>query len=364
MSEPRIEKRPFGTLSDGTPVDLYTLESAGGLSVGITTYGGTVVSILAPDAAGRRADVVLGFDGVAGYAQKTNPYFGSIIGRVGNRISRGRFTLDGTAYTLARNDGENHLHGGVARTFDKVVWSARPFTTPAGPALELTYLSPDGEEGYPGSLSVTVVYTVAGDALHIAYAATTDRPTHVNLTNHSYFNLEGEGTGNVLDHEVQLFASRVTAVGPGLIPTGELRSVEGTPFDFRTPRRVGDGIGAGDPMIKLALGFDGAGGYDHNWVLDQTGASPWPCARVVAPRSGRAMEVRTTEPGVQFYTGNFLDGTLRGKGGKLYAHRGGLCLETQHFPDSPNRPEFPSTVLRPGEKYATSTSYRFLTERK
>jgi aldose 1-epimerase len=363
MSESRIEKRPFGTLPDGTPVDLYTLESAQ-LSVGVATYGGTVVSLLAPDAGGRRADVVLGFDDVAGYLQKSNPYFGSIIGRVGNRISRGRFTLDGAACTLARNDGENHLHGGVARSFDKVVWSARPFTSPRGPALELTFLSRDGEEGYPGNLSVTVVYTVAGETLQIDYAATTDRPTHVNLTNHSYFNLEGEGSGSIVDHVVQIHAARTTAVGPGLIPTGALRDVAGTPFDFRTPRRVGEGIGADDPEIKLARGFDGAGGYDHNWVLDQAGAPPWPCARVVAPRSGRVMEVRTAEPGVQFYTGNFLDGTLRGKGGKIYGHRAGLCLETQHFPDTPNRPEFPSTVLRPGEKYATTTSYRFTTEKR
>lgn len=363
MSEPRIEKRPFGKLPDGTPVDLYTLDAAG-LSARITTYGGTVVSLLAPDAAGARADVVLGFDDVAGYVQKSNPYFGAIIGRVGNRIGKGRFTLDGTEYTLPRNDGENTLHGGVARTFDKVVWSARPFTAPAGPALELTYLSRDGEEGFPGSLAVTVVYTVAGDALQIDYTATTDRATHVNLTNHAYFNLEGEGSGSIVDHEVQIHASRLTAVGPGLIPTGELRGVEGTPFDFRTPRRVGDRIGADDPVIKLARGFDGAGGYDHNWVLDRTGSAPGPCARVVAPRSGRVMEVRTTEPGVQFYTGNFLDGSLRGKGGKVYGHRSGLCLETQHFPDSPNRPEFPSTVLRPGEKYTSTTIYRFAAEKR
>jgi aldose 1-epimerase len=364
MPEPRIEKRPFGTLPDGTPVDLYTLESAAGLAVDIATYGGTVVSILAPDAGGQRADVVLGFDGVAGYLQKSNPYFGCLVGRVGNRIARGRFTLDGTEYTLARNDGENHLHGGVARTFDKVVWNARPFTAPEGPALELAYLSKDGEEGYPGNLSVTVVYTVAGGALRIDYSAITDRPTHVNLTNHTYFNLEGEGSGTILDHEVQLHASRMTAVGPGLIPTGEIRSVEGTPFDFRSPRRVGVGIGAADPQLALADGFDHSGGYDHNWVLDRSGAPPWACARVVAPRSGRVMEVRTTEPGVQFYTGNFLDGTLRGKGGKIYAHRGGLCLETQHFPDTPNRPEFPTTVLRPGERYVTTTIYRFAAERR
>ncbi len=358
MPEPRIDKRPFGALPDGTPIDLYTLESSSGLSVSITTYGAAVVSLFAADASGRREDVVLGFDDLAGYARRTNPYFGCIVGRVGNRIAEGRFTLDGTAYTLARNDGENHLHGGVTRSFDRVVWKARPFTAPAGPALELAYLSPDGEEGYPGNLSVTVVYTVAGDALQIDYAASTDRPTHVNLTNHAYFNLEGEGGGTILDHEVLIHAGRLTVVGPGLIPTGEIRSVEGTPFDFRTPRRIGDRIDTDDPQMNLA------GGYDHNWVLDRAGAPPWPCALVKAPRSGRVMEVFTTEPGVQFYTGNFLDGTLRGKGGRIYPRRSGLCLETQHYPDSPNRPEFPTTVLRPGGKYATSTIYRFSAEKR
>jgi aldose 1-epimerase len=314
-----------------------------------------VVSLHAPDARGATADVVLGFDDLAGYLQKANPYFSSIIGRYGNRIGKGRFTLDGKEYTLARNDGENHLHGGL-RSFDKVVWAARTFTSPAGPALELTYRSRDGEEGYPGNLSVTVLYTVAGNALQIDYAASTDAPTHVNLTNHAYFNLEGEGNGTILDHLVQLQAPRLTVVGPGLIPTGEIRSVEETPFDFRTQRRVGDRIDADDPQLRMA------GGYDHNWVLDRAGAPPWTCARVVAPRSGRVMQVLTTEPGVQFYTGNFLDGTLRGKGGKLYPHRAGLCLETQHFPDTPNKPEFPTTVLRPGERYATSTIYRFSAE--
>jgi aldose 1-epimerase len=355
MPESRIEKRPFGVLPDGIPVDLYTLESAAGLTAGITTYGATVVSLLVPDAKGARADVMLGFDDLPGYLQKANPYFGSVIGRYGNRIGQGRFTLDGNQYALAQNDGENHLHGGL-ETFDKVVWDARPVSSPAGPALELTYRSKDGEEGYPGNLAVTVIYTLAGTALQIDYAATTDRATHVNLTNHAYFNLDGEASGTILDHEVQIQAARFTVAGPGLIPTGEIRSVEATPLDFRAPRRVGDRIDADDPQLGLA------GGYDHNWVLDRAGAPPWGCARVVAPRSGRVMQVLTTEPGVQFYTGNFLDGTLRGKGGRLYPRRAGLCLETQHFPDSPNRPEFPTTVLRPGERYATSTIYRFSAE--
>lgn len=352
MAEPRIEKSPFGALPDGTPVDLYRLTGAGGLRAAIASYGGAVVSLEVPDRTGARADVVLGFDGLDGYLGKGNPYFGCIVGRYGNRIGGGRFTLEGRAHALARNDGQNHLHGGI-RSFDKVVWAARPLFTAAGPALELRYLSRDGEEGYPGSLSVAVTYTLGADALQIDYAATTDRPTHCNLTNHAYFNLDGEGSGTVLDHQLQVEASRFTAVGPGLIPTGEIRSVEDTPLDFRTPTRIGDRIDADDPQLRLA------GGYDHNWVLDRAGAPPWRCARVVAPRSGRVMEVLTTEPGVQFYSGNFLDGTLRGKGGRPYPRRAGLCLETQHFPDSPNQPAFPTTVLRPGEKYATSTIYRF-----
>jgi aldose 1-epimerase len=351
MSAQGIEKRPFGTLPDGTLVELYAL-SSGRLSASVATYGGTLVTLEVPDAAGSRADVVLGFDGLEGYLQKENPYFSAIIGRYGNRIGGARFTLDGRAYPLARNDGENHLHGGQ-RGFDKVVWAARPLQTARGPALELSYTSKDGEEGYPGNLAVVVTYTLTEDALQIDYRATTDAPTPCNLTNHAYFNLDGEGNGDVLDHRVQLEASSVTEVGPGLIPTGALRAVEKTPFDFRAMTRVGDRIDAPDAQLLLGPG------YDHNWVLDRQGTSPWRCARVEAPRSGRVMEVLTTEPGVQFYTGNHMDGQLRGKGGRLYPHRGGFCLETQHYPDSPNHPGFPSTVLRPGGKYATTTIYRF-----
>jgi aldose 1-epimerase len=351
VSEQGIEKRSFGALPDGTPVDLYAL-SSGRLAASIATYGGTVITLEVPDAKGRRADVVLGFDDLAGYLQPENPYFSALIGRFGNRIGGAQFTLDGRTYPLAANDGENHLHGGL-RGFDKVVWTARPQRTPRGPALELSYASPDGEEGYPGKLSVTVTYTLTEDALQIDYGATTDAPTVCNLTNHAYFNLEGEGNGDILDHRVQLQAERFTEVRAGCIPTGVLRPVEGTPFDFRRPTRIGDRIGA--PFEQLELGI----GYDHNWVLDRTGAPPWCFARVEAPRSGRVMEVLTTEPGVQFYTGNHLDGKLVGKGGKVYPHRGALCLETQHFPDSPNQPQFPSTVLRPGERYATTTIYRF-----
>jgi len=352
MREPQVEKSAFGTLPDGTAVDLYTLWGAGGLSAAIATYGGAIVSLKVPDASGRLADVVLGFDELEGYLGKGNPYFGCIVGRYGNRIAGGRFTLDGRAHTLAPNDRGNHLHGGL-RGFDKVVWAARPRESPKGPALELSHLSRDGEEGYPGNLSVSVTYTLEDRSLRIDYAATTDRPTHCNLTNHAYFNLEGEGSGTVLDHRLQLWASGFTAVGEGLIPTGEIRSVQGTPLDFREPTRIGDRIDALDPQLKLA------GGYDHNFVLDRTGAPPWRCARVVAPRSGRVLEVLSTEPGIQFYSGNLLDGTLRGKGGRPYPRRAGFCLETQHFPDSPNRPEFPSTALRLGERYASRTIYRF-----
>jgi len=357
MSEPRIEKTPFGRMPDGTSIDLYTLIGPGGVSAAISAYGGTIVSLKAPDASGMLADVVLGFDSLDGYLAHGNVYFGCIVGRYGNRIARGRFALDGKEHVLARNDGENHLHGGV-RSFDKVVWAARPSTTPAGPALELSYRSRDGEEGYPGNLAVTVTYTLGADGLRMDYAATTDRVTHCNLTNHAYFNLEGEGSGTILDHRLLIRASRFTAVGPGLIPTGELRPVEGTPLDFRAATRIGDRIDADEPQLRLG------GGYDHNWVLDRAAATPELCARAVAPRSGRVLEVLTTEPGVQFYSGNFLDGKLRGKGGKVYPRRGAFCLETQHFPDTPNRPEFPSTVLRPGERYATSTVYRFAVEKR
>ncbi len=356
MNESRIEKTPFGRSPDGSAVELYTLRGANGISASIATYGGIAVSLQVPDASGALADVLLGFDSLEGYLAHGSVYFGCLVGRYGNRIGGGRFTLDGKQHVLARNDGDNHLHGG-ARGFDKVVWAASPRTSPAGPALQLSYLSRDGEEGYPGNLSVTVTYTLEADGLRIEYAAVTDAPTHCNLTNHAYFNLDGQGSGTILDHRLQLRASRFTAVGPGLIPTGEIRGVEGTPLDFRTPARIGDRIDAPDPQLQVG------GGYDHNWVLDRSGAGPELCARLVAPRSGRLLEVLTTEPGVQFYSGNFLDG-LRGKGGKTYPRRSGLCLETQHFPDTPNRPEFPSTVLRPGEKYATTTVYRFGIEKR
>jgi aldose 1-epimerase len=299
-----------------------------------------------PDRSGDMGDVVAGFDNLDGYL-KPPPYFGAIIGRYGNRIGKGRFSLDGVEYTLAKNDGENHLHGGI-RGFDKRVWSV---TTSSPQSLELQYLSKDGEEGYPGNLSAIVAYTLTdANELKIDYSATTDKDTVVNLTNHSYFNLAG--AGDILGHEVVINADRFTPVDKGLIPTGELRSVAGTPFDFRTPKTIGQRIEQKDEQLLLGHG------YDHNWVLNRSGSGLAMAARVTDFKSGRVMEVLTTEPGLQFYTGNFLDGTLQGKG-KVYARRSAFCMETQHFPDSPNKPNFPSTILKPGEKYQTTTVYRF-----
>ncbi len=348
----QMKKEPFGQTQDGLPVDLWTLTNKNGVTVSITNYGGIVTALSVPDRTGAFKDVVLGFDALDGYL-KGHPYFGAIIGRYGNRIAKGRFTLNGVEYKLAPNNGENHLHGGV-RGFDKAVWSAREAPGPDGPALELTYLSKDGEEGYPGNLSVKVVYTLTdNNELRIDYTATTDKDTIVNLTNHSYFNLAGQGEGDILGHEMTIFADKFTPVDAGLIPTGELRSVEGTPFDFRKPVAIGARINDRDQQLEYG------GGYDHNFVLSSGGGALAPAARVYEPVSGRVMEVLTTEPGVQFYTGNFLDGTITGKGGKVYRRRYGFCLETQHFPDSPNKPEFPSVVLRPGEEYRTTTVYRF-----
>jgi len=351
MNQSVIEKKPFGALPNGMKVDLYSLRSQR-LEATITNYGCAIVSLRVPDARGTPADVALGFDDLEGYLRKDNPYFGCVIGRYANRIGRGRFTLDGREYVLARNNGENHIHGGL-RGFDKVLWTARVIDARPLPRLELTYLSRDGEEGYPGDLSVKVTYSLTAEDLRIEYEATTDRPTLCNLTSHWYVNLEGEGYPSVLDHRLFLNASRFTPVAAGLIPTGEVRSVLGTPCDFRVLTRIGDRIGTADPQLELA------GGYDQNFVIERSGDPLSLCARVVAPHSGRTMEVFTSEPGVQFYSGNFLDGSVRGKGGHAYAYRSALCLETQHFPDSPNRPEFPSTVLRAGERYASSTVYRF-----
>jgi aldose 1-epimerase len=349
---PPISRAPFGVTATGEAVDRYTLSNRRGMAVEIATYGGIVVSCRVPDRAGVVADVVLGFDSLEGYL-KGHPYFGAIVGRYGNRIAKGRFTLGGTTFQLARNNGENHLHGGL-RGFDKVVWKAAEI---AGPALQLTYTSKDGEEGYPGNLSVTVVYTLTdNNELKVDYTATTDKETVVNLTNHSYFNLAGQGEGDILGHRLRIDADRFTPVDAGLIPTGELRSVAGTPFDFRTERAIGERIDAEDEQIARG------GGYDHNFVLNGAPGTMRLAARVLEPRSGRVLEVHTTEPGMQFYTGNFLDGSITGKGSRVYRKRYGFCLETQHFPDSPNKPSFPPATLRPGETYRTSTIFRFYTE--
>jgi aldose 1-epimerase len=348
-----ITKTAWGKTGSGEPVDLYTLTNARGASVKIATLGGTVVSIQVPDRAGTLGEVTLGFDTLDGYLGP-HPFFGVLVGRYGNRIGKAQFTLDGTTYTLAKNNGENTLHGG-RKGFDKYVWKAREIASADGPALELTHVSPDGDEGYPGALSVTVVYTwTDASALRIDYTATTDKPTVLNLTNHAYFNLSSGASSTILDHELQLQADRFTPVDAGLIPTGELRPVKGTPFDFTKSRKIGSFIDADDAQIKAG------GGYDHNFVFSGT----WTGAlrtvgRVTEPTSGRVMELATTQPGVQFYTGNFLDGSVKGRGGRAYGKRSGFCLETQHFPDSPNKPQFPSVVLRPGQTYKATTVYTF-----
>jgi len=348
-----IAKKQFGTLPDGRDVELYLLTNHNGMQASITTYGGIIVSLTAPDRNGVFADVVLGFDNLDDYLAG-HPYLGAIIGRYANRIGKGTFTLDDQTYDLARNNNGNHLHGGVAG-FDKALWSARPRSRPEGPQLRLTYVSADGEEGYPGRLDVTVEYTLTHEnELRTDYRATTDKPTHVNLTNHSYFNLSGPGGGDILSHEMLVNADHFTPVDDGLIPTGEIREVEGTPMDFRTPHAIDTRIEDDDEQLQFG------DGYDHNWILNKPDTDPSFAARVFDPTTGRVMEVVTSEPGVQFYSGNFLDGNLTGKEGKAYGRRCALCLETQHFPDSPNRPEFPTTELRPGEVYETTSIYRFL----
>jgi len=338
----------------GEAVDTYTLTSPGGMEVRAITYGGIITSIRVPDRNGKVADVALGFDSLEPYL-KNPPFLGAIIGRYGNRIARGRFTLDGKTYTLATNNPPNHLHGGV-RGFDKVVWKAESFMKDDTVGVVFTHTSPDGDEGYPGNLALRVTYTLTPrNELEVDYQATTDKATPVNLTQHTYFNLAGEGSGEILDHVMTIHAARYTPVDSTLIPTGELATVENTPFDFRTPTPIGKRIGANDQQIRFG------NGYDHNYVLDraqgETGMVP--AAHVVEAGSGRVLDVSTTEPGVQFYTGNFLDGSLKGKSGQTYARRTGFCLETQHFPDSPNKPAFPTTILKPGETYTSKTTFRF-----
>ena len=343
-----VKSELFGRLADGTAVDIYTLTNKAGLEARVMTYGAILVSLKVPDRNGVLADVNLGFDNLEGYLG-THPYFGAIIGRYGNRIAKARFTLDGVEYRLAANNNGNTLHGGI-KGFDKVVWAAEPVKDVHGTGVKLTYLSKHMEEGYPGNLSVTVVYTLTdANELEIRYEAMTDKKTVLNLTNHAYWNLKGEGRGDILGHRLQIEADRFTAVDSpvNLIPTGEILAVAGTPFDFTSPHAIGERIARVE------------GGYDHDFVLKSGGGALALAARVEEPESGRAMEIWTDQPAIQLYTGNFLDGTVVGKGGKAYQKHFAFCLETQHFPDSPNHPNFPSTVLEPGQTYRTTTVHRF-----
>jgi aldose 1-epimerase len=351
----KMQKQAFGKLRDGQSADLYVLTNKHGMEAAITNYGATLVSLKVPDKAGKTGDVVLGYDNVSAY-EDGKAFFGATVGRYGNRIAHGKFALDGATYTLAKNDGENHLHGGLVG-FNKRMWTAKDVSTAAGQSLELTSLSKDGEEGYPGNLSVKLVFTVpAGEnALKIDYTATTDKDTVLNLTHHSYFNLSGQGNGDILQHQLTIHASKFTPVDATLIPTGELRAVSKTPFDFSKATAIGARINQDDEQLKFGKG------YDHNWVLDRKVAGALVVAEVYDPQSGRVMSVSTTEPGLQFYSGNFLDGTIKGKDGKTYGHRAALCLETQHYPDSPNHPDFPTTELKPGQRYHTTTIYKFST---
>jgi aldose 1-epimerase len=347
-----VSVAPFGRLPDGRAVRLFTLVNANGIEVRAIDYGGIIVSLRVPDREGALGDIVLGYDSLGGYLAET-PYFGAIIGRYGNRIAGGQFTLDGVRYVLATNNGPNHLHGGLLG-FDKVMWSAEPFEHPDGVGVVFTYTSADGEEGYPGTLTARVTYTLTDrNELIFDYHATTDKATPVNLTQHTYFNLAGDGSGDILGHELTVHASHYTPVDATLIPTGVIAPVAGTPFDFMSAATIGARIGEDNEQLRFG------GGYDHNFVLDREEPGLLHAARVYDPTTGRVMDVFTTEPGLQFYSGNFLDGSITGKAGHVYRHRTGFCLETQHYPDSPNQPAFPSTVLRPGEEYQSRTVYAF-----
>jgi aldose 1-epimerase len=340
-----------GATFEGKPIDMFSLTNASGVTVRAITYGGIITSWRVPDRSGSMADIVLGYDDPTGYIKNNSPFFGAIIGRYGNRIGRAQFALDGRTYKLAANDGPNHLHGGK-RGFDKVLWDGEAVKNSDGPTVAFTRTSPDGEEGYPGALKVRVTYTLTEkNELIVSYEATTDKPTTVNLTQHSYFNLAGQGTRDILGHELRINADRYTPVDATLIPTGELAPVEGTPFDFRKATAIGARINGEHPQLKFGRG------YDHNWVLARQAGGLSLAAEVFEAASGRTLQIRTTEPGLQFYAGNFLDGTITGKEGRVYRHRYGFCLETQHFPDSPNQPKFPSTVLRPGETYRSRTVF-------
>jgi len=356
LSRDLLTYRAFGKTDTGRAIELYRLRNHQGLEAQIATYGGVVTSLRVPDRSGHFDDVVLGYDSLAGYL-KDPAYFGALIGRYANRIALGRFSLNGVAYALSTNDGPNALHGGKVG-FDKVVWTvSEAKVTEAGPQLTLSYFSRNGEEGYPGNLNVTARYTLTEDnSLRLEYTATTDRDTVVNLTQHSYFNLRGsERRGDVLSHIITIQADRFTPVDATLIPTGELRPVEGTPFDFRRPTAIGARLGEADDQIRFGKG------YDHNWVLNKSTGVLSADATVYEPESGRVLEVLSTQPGLQFYSGNFLDGSITGKGGWTYRFRSGFCMEPQHFPDSPNHPKFPSAVLRPGQTYRSTIIYRFKT---
>ena len=350
-AKPGIKKNSFGKTTDGKAVEIYTLTNSKGVEAKITNYGAIVVSMRVPDKNGKFDDVVLGYDTLDGYL-KDKTYFGGIVGRYANRIAKGKFSLDGKQYTLAVNNGENHLHGGI-KNFETMVWKAKSSIVKDGASLELNYFSRDGEEGYPGNMKVKVIYTLTeNNELKIEYTATTDKDTVVNLTNHSYFNLAGAGSGNILNHLMQINADRFTPTDSGSIPTGELRNVKSTPFDFSVPTAIGARIEDPDEQLKLGSG------YDHNYVLNKNNQSLTLAAKVYEPTTGRGLEVFTTEPGVQFYSGNFLDG-VKGKNGKVYQKRDAFCLETQHYPDSPNQPQFPTTVLKPAQKYTQTTIYKF-----
>ncbi|MFC1484231.1 aldose epimerase family protein [Candidatus Neomarinimicrobiota bacterium] len=347
-------KTSFGQLMDGTPVDLYTLTNANECEMKITNYGCIVVSLKVPDRAGHLDDVVLGYEILEDYIEN-NPYFGAAIGRYGNRIGGAKFSLDGMEYKLAANDGNNHLHGGL-KGFDKVLWIGEEIPGREGPTVKFTYLSKDGEEGYPGNLSVEIIYTLTDDnSLKIDYSAATDKKTVLNLAHHSYFNLAGAGSGDILGHEMMLNADQFIPTRTDLIPTGELVNVKGTPFDFNTPTTIGDRIDQNDEQLRRG------GGFDHCWVLNKSGENSLDLgARVYEPSTGRVLELYTTDVGVQFYSGNFLDGSITGKEGKVYPHRSAFCLEPEHFPDSPNQPQFPSVVLTPEDMYNKTTIYKFL----
>jgi aldose 1-epimerase len=350
--EATVTAAPFGRMPDGKVVEVYTLTNRTGMQVRAITYGAIIQAIRVPDKAGRLGDVTLGYDSLQGYLANS-PYFGAVVGRYANRIARGRFTLGGRTYRLATNNGPNQLHGGM-KGFDKVVWAAEPFRKGDTVGVRLDHISPSGDEGYPGTLRARVTYSITpANELIVEFRATTDRPTPVNLSQHTYFNLAGEGKGDILGHVLTIHAERYTPVDPTLIPTGELANVAGTPFDFRAPTPIGLRIDQRDPQLENGHG------YDHNLVLNRTGPGLVHAVHVLEPSTGRTLDISTTEPGLQFYSGNFLDGTIAGKSGHAYRHRSGLALETQHFPDSPNHPRFPSTILRPGQEYRSRTVFAF-----